>query len=99
MKTIHSDHHFSITLKCDDLAVVGCLRAIAQHCQKTGNARIVWGHTKEADWRLAGKRVSFYFSQEIYREAFKEVAHEVLRDGMFTAESERNDKPATPANE
>jgi len=99
MRTTHADHHFSITVRCDDLAAVGCLRAIAQYCQTTGNARIAWGHTKEPDWRRAGKKVTFHFSQREYRVQFKEVAPRVLRDGLFAVESERDDDPATPADE
>jgi hypothetical protein len=99
MRTTHADHHFSITVRSDDLAVVGCLRAVAQHCQQTGNARIAWGHTKEPDWRRAGKRVTFHFSEPNYREEFKLVASRVIQTGLFAVESERDDDPATPADE
>jgi hypothetical protein len=39
----HSDYRFSVTTRTDDLAVVGCLRALADFGQKSGNKRIAWG--------------------------------------------------------
>jgi hypothetical protein len=99
MSTTHEDHHFSITLRSDDLAVVGCLRALAQHCQKTGNARIAWGHTKKPDWIRAGKKVTFHFSDPSYREEFKREATRILPTALFTVVSHRDDDPATPADE
>jgi hypothetical protein len=51
-------HRFSITIETDDLAVVGCLRALAKFSQKTGNNQIPWGGTKDRDWRRDGQRVN-----------------------------------------
>lgn len=36
----HSDYRFSVTTHTDDLAVVGCLRALADFSQKIGNKRM-----------------------------------------------------------
>jgi hypothetical protein len=99
MSTTHRDHHFSITLHSEDLAVVGCLRALAQHCQTSGNARIAWGHTKRPDWLRAGKKVTFHFSQHGYREQFKKEASRLLPADLFRVLSERDDDPAIPADE
>jgi hypothetical protein len=97
MSTTFVDHHHSVTVHTDSLAVVGCLRALAQHAQKTGNARIVWGHTKKEDWLSAGNKVTFRFSSTGYRAGFEEQAAAVLRDGLFSIVSRRDDDPATPA--
>jgi hypothetical protein len=66
--TDHALHRFSITIHTDDLAVVGCLRALAKFSQKTGNNQIPWGGTKDRDWRRDGRRVTFRFSAAQYRD-------------------------------
>ncbi len=45
----HSEHRFSITVETEDLAVVYCLRFLADFAQATGNSRIAWGGTKDGD--------------------------------------------------
>jgi hypothetical protein len=54
----HSDYRFSVTSRTDDLAVVGCLRALADFSQKSGNKRIAWGGTTDAYWRRNGHSVT-----------------------------------------
>ena len=41
--TTHKEHHYSLTVHTADLAVLYCLRALADYAQKTGNTRIAWG--------------------------------------------------------
>jgi len=45
----HHLFHFSVTLASEDLAVVGCLRSLSQHCNPEINPRIPWG---ELNWRI-----------------------------------------------
>ena len=58
----HSDHHYSITVQSDDLAVINCLRSLADFSQKTGNKRIAWGGTTDQAWRRSGNEVTFRFT-------------------------------------
>jgi hypothetical protein len=97
MSTIHSDHHYSITILTEDLALVGCLRALSQHCQKTGNARIPWGGTSKDDWKESGGKVTFRFSKQSYREDFIAKISRLLPERLFRIVGQRDDDPATPA--
>ena len=94
--TTHADHRYSITVSTDDLALVGCLRALAKFSQRTGNNNIPWGGTKDADWRAAGKRVTFRFSTSAYREEFKTQVRRLLPAELLTFQSESDTDPARP---
>lgn len=74
----HELYRFSVTIQSDDLPVVGCLRALAQYSQRTGNNRIPWGGTKDLDWERAGYRVTFHFTSADFREGFLREATRVL---------------------
>jgi hypothetical protein len=89
----HERYRFSVTVSCDDLAVVGCLRALAQFSQATGNNRIPWGGTKDADWRLAGQKVTFRFDSPIYRKTFVAQADRLL-GGRWSVAAESDADPA-----
>ena len=99
MSTTHRDHHYSVTLEAADLAVVACLRALSQHCQRTGNARIPWGGTKKDDWIAAAHKVTFRFSQPDYRESFIEETRRLLPHEVFKIVGTKEDDPATPQAE
>ncbi len=92
----HRRYRFSATIATDDLAVVHCLRALSQHAQATGNSRIPWGGTKESDWRAAGQRVSFRFSDPRYRDRFLSDVRRLLPDELWQVEAKRDDDPARP---
>jgi hypothetical protein len=94
--TYHADHRFSITIKTDDLAVVGCLRALAEFSQKTGNNRIPWGGTKDQNWRQAGKHVTFRFSSPEFRAGFEDEIRRLLPQTLWSIEGEHDDDPAKP---
>lgn len=96
MNTTHVDHHYSITLSAADLAVVACMRALSQHCQQTGNARIPWGGTKKEDWQASGKKVTFRFSNPDYRASFLNELNRLLPPGAFSVAGMRDDDPASP---
>ena len=70
MMSDHSKYRFSITISSNDLAVINCLRSLAQFRQKTENNRIPWGGTKDKDWLSNNKQVTFHFSSIDYRELF-----------------------------
>lgn len=98
MTTTHKDHHYSITFHSEDLALVGCLRALSQHCQTTGNARITWGNTSKEDWRRNGKMVTFHFSDPEYRSNLVREAARLLPIGLYRVVAQQDDDPAIPAN-
>jgi hypothetical protein len=92
----HSDYRFSVTTRTDDLAVVGCLRALADFSQKSGNKRIAWGGTTDAYWRRNGHSVTFRFSALEFRECFLREAERLLPLDLWTVSGTRDDDPASP---
>ena len=92
----HSDFHYSITVQTDDLALVGCLRALSQYAQATGNARIPWGGTKREDWVEAKHHVTFHFSSREYREQFVHHARRLLPSELWRVTGQADNDPATP---
>ena len=97
MSTTHEDHHYSVSMRSGDLAVVGCLRALSQHCQKTGNARIPWGGTSREEWKRKGKVVTFHFSEPGYREDLIREAARLLPSALYSIVEQKDDDPAVPA--
>ena len=92
----HVDHRFSITVRTDDLAILYCLRALADYSQETGNTRITWGGTKKADWERGGRCVTFRFSKPEYRTKFNKEADRVLPNNSWSKVRESDNDPATP---
>lgn len=92
----HELHRFSVTIRSDDLAVVGCLRSLSQFSQKNGNNRIPWGGTKDADWRRDGKQVTFRFSSPAYRQGFLDEAERLLPTDLWSVVGTGDDDPASP---
>ena len=91
----HDKHKFSVTIKTKDLAVVGCLRALAKFSQKTGNNNIPWGGTKDRDWKRDGQQVTFRFSSPKYREGFVAELNRLLPTALWTVVATSDDDPAT----
>jgi len=94
--TTHSEYRYSITVHTDDLAVLHCLRAIAQFAQAEGNRSIPWGNTKEVHWQANSHEVSFRFTSDDYRASFRNTADRVLK-GLWSEKSTNDNDPATPA--
>ena len=95
----HADYHYSITIHTDDLALLGCLRAISQFAQATGNVRIPWGGTKEPDWIRMQHRATFHFTAAFKREKFLEEAQRLLPSTLWSVKGQRDDDPATPQSD
>ena len=51
----HLRYRFSVTIHTDDLAIAGCLRALAKFSQKQGNKNIPWGGTNDKVWKRDGQ--------------------------------------------
>ena len=92
----HSTYRFSVTIHSDDLAVVGCLRALAQYSQTTGNNRIPWGGTKDLDWKNADYTVTFRFSTPDYRAGFLAEAKRLLPSSLWSIATQSDNNPAKP---
>lgn len=92
----HQHHKFSATIHTDDLAVVGCLRALAKFSQTTGNNNIPWGGTKDNDWRRAGNQVTFRFSEPNYRDGFLTELARLLPQKLWSLMIQSDSDPATP---
>lgn len=89
-------YKFSVTIHTDDLAVVGCLRALAKFSQKTGNNRIPCGKTNDTDWERDGHCVTFRFSSPSYRHGFKSELTRLLPDNLWQIASESDSNPTLP---
>ena len=94
--TTHSDHHFSIQVQTNDLAVLYCLRALADYSQEKGNTRITWGGTSREDWRRNNNRVKFHFSEDKYRARFVAESKRVLPEGTWQVIKQSDSDPAIP---
>ena len=92
----HDQCHYSVTIHTDDLALLGCMRALSQHCQKTGNPRIPWGGTKQGDWEAARHTATFHFSSTLYRDDFIAEARRLLPERLWREVSRSDYDPAHP---
>jgi hypothetical protein len=92
----HQKYKFSVTIHTDDLAIVGCLRALSKFSQKTGNNQIPWGGTKGSDWKRAGNKVTFHFSAPQYRAGFLAELKRLLPGELWSVAATSDDHPARP---
>jgi hypothetical protein len=96
MANAHKLYTFSVTCQTPDLAVVYCLRSIAEFSQKEINPRIAWGGTKDADWRRDGGSVTFHFSSAQNRELFVKTAQRLLPPSSWSEVTRKDNDPARP---
>jgi hypothetical protein len=92
----HHLYHFSVTVHTDDLALLNCLRALSQHVQVTGNARIPWGGTKREDWEKQQHQATFRFSSDEYRVNFLKEAKRLLPSNLWKVIAQDDNDPASP---
>jgi hypothetical protein len=92
----HQHHKFSVTIHTDDLAIVGCLRALSKFSQKTGNNQIPWGGTKDSAWKRDGHKVTFRFSTPQYREGFLAELKRLLPRALWSVAATNDNDPAKP---
>jgi hypothetical protein len=76
--TEHADHRFSATVSIRDLALLGCLRALAEFSQR----HISRESREETDWRAAGQKVTFGFSRALDRDLFKNEVRRLLPENL-----------------
>lgn len=92
--SLHKDHKFSITIHTNDIAILYCLRALADYAQKTGNTRITWGGTTKNNWKKNNNTVTFRFTKSGYWVDFNEEAKRVLPTNSWEQRGESDNDPA-----
>ena len=88
--TEHADHRFSATLSTPDLALIECLRALANFSQRN----ISRESTQERDWRAAGQKVIFGFSRALDRDLFLNEVRRLLPANLVRFDGESDNDPA-----
>ena len=88
--TENADHRFSATLSSRDLALIGCLRALADFSQRN----ISRERTEEQDWRAAGQKVTFEFSRALDRDLFENEVRRLLPANLVRFDAETDNDPA-----
>ncbi len=89
-----ADYHYSATVQTNDLAVLHCLRALADYAEKSQLKKVAWGGTTADYWRQHGHMVKFHFSSMDCRETFLKEATRVLPD-MWKLFRTKDDDPPT----
>ena len=95
--TTHVDHHYSITVHTDDVAILYCLRALADLAQASGNTRIAWANTKRSDWEAANHQATFHFSHPSKRVDFAAATGRLLPARQWAVVAQSDSDPAVPA--
>ena len=90
--TKHAYHRFSATLSTRNLALIGCLRALADFSQRN----ISRESTEEKDWRASGQKVTFGFSRALDRDLFKNEVRRLLPANLVRFEGESDNDPGRP---
>ena len=88
--TEHADHRFSATLSTRDLALVTCLRALADFSQRN----IARESKDERDWRAAGQKVTFGFSRALDRDLFLNEVRQLLPANLVRFDAKSDNGPA-----
>jgi hypothetical protein len=92
--TEHADHRFSATLSSRDLALIGCLRALADFSRRN----ISRESREETDWRAAGQKVTFEFSRALDRDLFKNEVRRLMPAHLVRFHPENDNDPAKPSS-
>lgn len=95
--TEHANHRFTATLGTRDLALIECLRALADFSQRN----ISRESAAERDWRAAGQKVTFGFSRALDRDLFLNEVRRLLPANLvrFDAESDSDPAKVSPVSE
>src|ERR1035437_6174903 len=99
--TIHSEEYAlisSMRIHSEEYALISSMRGLAFYCQGEISKQISWGNTKEKDWAKAGRKATFHFSRQNYRDNFIHEAQNLFRDSLWRIEGiPSNNDPARPA--
>ena len=93
----YTAYRYSVTIYTEDLAVVHCLRGLAQYTQASGSRQTAWENTGEREWRAANCMVTFHFTEPSYRDDFLESARRILQTNTWNEASQSDHDPAQPS--
>src|SRR5437773_9603258 len=86
---------FSVSCETEDLAVLHCLRALAQYAEGSNIPKnIPWGGTGEAEWQRNHNVVTFRFTSSEYRSTMVSEAARLLPAGSWRAVGQSDSDPA-----
>ncbi len=86
---------YSVSCQTDDLAVLHCLRALAQFAERSNIPKnIPWGGTGEASWRKANNLATFRFTSSDYRATMLAEASRLLPPGSWRPVAKSDSDPA-----
>jgi hypothetical protein len=96
--TTHRDHHYSVTVRTLDPAVLYCLRALADFAQKDRQHAdpVGWNNPRGLGPRRQEGDFHFRFSKARYREGFLADAGRVLPSGSYQVVTQSDNDPARP---
>jgi hypothetical protein len=92
----HLRYKFSVTIHTDELAILGCLRALAPFSQKQGNKNITSVDANDENWTRDGHCVVFRFSATQYRDGFLAEARRLLPNALWHRIAISDDDPESP---
>ena len=86
-------YHYSITVECDDIAIVYCLRGLSMYGQGEGNVYKPWKGTGKAEWASNNRRVTFRFTSPQFRGEFLKEAKRILPANSWREVKRDDDDP------
>ena len=87
-----SSFKHSVTVRAEDLAVLSCLRGLANHSQKRAPPGLSWGGTGREQWERNSKQVTFRFSDPDFRANFIQEAERLLSPSLWSMVVQTDDE-------
>jgi hypothetical protein len=81
-KTIEK-YRYKITVETSDVSVLKCLCTLSKIAQKTGNAAITCPKTNFIQWENNDHKITFRFTDNIYRSTFLTEATRILPSDLW----------------
>lgn len=89
----NKDYRFSVTVWCDDLPVLFCLRGLSMFSQQAGNVYTPWKGTGRDAWKHNSQQVTFRFTRPDYRERFLKEATRILPSSSWREKARSDNNP------
>jgi hypothetical protein len=77
----HEHFHFSVTIKCEELFILGALRGLAWQCQSQINRHIATSGARNDEWKRNQGDATFYFTSTANRAEFLNEATLLFKTG------------------
>ena len=85
-------YRFGVTVGSEDPLIIECLRALAQHHQKSGDVCLTLLGTSDQDWRNDDHQVTFRFTCPSFRAAFLTQAEELVPTDLWQLKAKNDDE-------